>query len=113
MHSLSPVRTLLPRPDRIGRALAQARAAAITSHLHISELPRINRFQEHGGAVPDVSPQARKIAAKLNPEPTDLSLTRIDESESWAEAQDYSPSPPPAGYIGPYPMRRARQSEET
>lgn len=53
--------------------------------------------------VPDVTPEARKIAAGIKPDPEDLALTPIEPSESEmspGEATRY----PAAGYIGPYPM---------
>lgn len=54
--------------------------------------------------VPDVSPQAVKIAAGVRPDEADLSLTPIAPSDPWAGKNEQSQLPA-SGYIGPYPMR--------
>jgi hypothetical protein len=60
--------------------------------------------------VPDVSSQARKIAAGLKPDLADLELRAIDASASLFELEDEK-EVPESGYVGPYPMREPGERE--
>jgi hypothetical protein len=65
--------------------------------------------------VPDVTPQARRIAAGVKPTSEDLELTLIEDEQS-----EMAPSTeltlrrpyPAAGYIGPYPLREPKADDD-
>ncbi len=63
--------------------------------------------------VPGVTPQARKIAAGIKPDPDDLELTAIESNRSEMKKLPRQPGTyPTSGYVGPYPMRE-RNNEVT
>ena len=68
----------------------------------------IVRGREYGSNTADwdITPEAKKIALKQRPDPSDLEIEMIEPSESETEAPDPDEKPvPKSGYIGPYPMR--------